>query len=93
METQHVQLPPRLHAEQIAPMQRKEEAGLNLTLPMLFVLSGYVVGAVIAVICALDILFAVPFSRVNLVFDFGFLFCGASLVYLSWDARDGCRYA
>jgi hypothetical protein len=38
---------------------------------MLFVLSGYVVGAVIAVICALDILFAVPFSRVNLVFDIG----------------------
>jgi hypothetical protein len=68
------------------------QAGINLSLPVLFILSGYVVGAALLVLCSLDLLLGVPFSRVNLVFDVGFLFSGAALLYLSWNAREGCRY-
>jgi hypothetical protein len=73
--------------------QVHREAGINLSLPVLFILSGYLVGAALCVLFGLDLLLGVPFSRVSLIFDIGFLFCGAALVYLSWDARDGCRYA
>jgi hypothetical protein len=62
-----------------------------LSLPVLFLLSGYVVGAALVVIFGLDLLLGVPFSRVTLVSDIGFLFSGAALLYLSWNARDGCR--
>ena len=88
-----VQTSPLTHAGQVAQMRPKDETGFTFSLPMLFILSGYLVGAALVLICGLDLMFAVPFSRVNLVFDIGFLFCGATLVYLSWDARDGCRYA
>jgi hypothetical protein len=69
------------------------EAGIDLSLPVLFILSGYLVGAALCVLFGLDLLLGVPFSRVSLVFDIGFLFCGATLLYNSWDARDGCHSA
>jgi hypothetical protein len=66
------------------------ETYLRQSLPKLFIFSGYVVGSALAFIFALDLLFAMPFSRVSWVFDVGFVFCGAVLVYLSWNAREGC---
>jgi len=76
---------------QIVPARTHEQPGFNLSLPVLFLLSGYLVGAALVLMCGLDLLLAVPFSRVSLVFDIGFFFCGAALLYLSWNARDGCR--
>ena len=77
---------------QIAPPRTREQPGLNLSLPLLFLLSGYVVGAALVLIFGLDLLVGMPFSRITPVSDIGFLFSGAALLYLSWDARDGCRY-
>lgn len=76
---------------QPAVEHRAEQASLQLSLPVLFILSGYLVGAALVIICTLDLLLAVPFSRASLTFDIGFLFSGALLLYLSWHARDGCR--
>jgi len=76
---------------QIPPARAFDQRGFNLSLPVLFLLSGYVVGAALVLIFGLDILVGVPFSRVTLFSDIGFLFSGAALLYLSWNARDGCR--
>jgi hypothetical protein len=76
---------------QIVPARAHEQPGFNLSLPVLFLVSGYLVGAALVLMCGLDLLLAVPFSRVSFVFDIGFLFSGAALLYLSWNARDGCR--
>jgi hypothetical protein len=76
---------------QIAPAKTFDQRGFSLSLPMLFLLSGYVVGAALVLIFGLDVLVGVPFSRVTLFSDIGFLFSGATLLYLSWNARDGCR--
>jgi hypothetical protein len=76
---------------QSVPARTFDQRGLNLSLPVLFLLSGYVVGAALVLSFGLDILVGVPFSRVTLLPDIGFLFSGAALLYLSWNARDGCR--
>jgi hypothetical protein len=77
---------------QIVPARTHEQPAFNFSLPVLFLLSGYLVGAALVLMCGLDLLLGVPFSRVSLVFDIGFLFSGAALLYLSWNARDGCRW-
>ena len=61
------------------------------TLPKLFLLSGYLVGTAVVIMCAMDLALAVPFSRANTLFDVGFLFSGIALLYLSWNARDACH--
>lgn len=97
LPTRHIQTPQmqytRLGQEQyqIAPARTFDQRGFNLSLPVLFLLSGYVVGAALVLIFGLDVLVGVPFSRVTLLPDIGFLFSGATLLYLSWNARDGCR--
>lgn len=75
----------------IVPGRTPGQPGFNLSLAVLFLVSGYLVGATLVLMCGLDLLLAVPFSRVSLVFDIGFLFSGATLLYLSWNARNGCR--
>lgn len=86
--------PPRMEvireSRELTQVEEHRQAGFRFSLPMLFILFGYVVGAGLVIICGLDLLFAIPFSRVNLVFDIGFFVSGALLIYLSWDARDGC---
>jgi hypothetical protein len=89
--TPHRQHPVEYTVVDPAVERRPEQGGFQFTLPMLFVLSGYLVGAALVIICTLDLLLAVPFSRASLLFDIGFLFSGAALIYLSWNARDGCR--
>jgi hypothetical protein len=97
LPTRHIPTPQmqytRLGQEQyqIAPARTFDQRGFNLSLPVLFLLSGYVVGAALVLIFGLDVLVGVPFSRVTLLPDIGFLFSGAALLYLSWNARDGCR--
>lgn len=71
-------------------VQRADSSAL-ITLPRFFLLCGYMVGAILVLMCALDLSLAVPFSRASMVFDVGFLISGTILLYLSWDARDGCR--
>jgi len=65
-------------------------AGFEFSLAKAFLLLGYLFGTFLTVICAMDLLAGYPFSRVSLEFDTGFLFAGMSLIYLSWNARDGC---
>lgn len=71
-------------------VQRADSSTL-ITLPKFFLLCGYLVGVMLVLICALDLLIGVPFSRASMLFDVGFLISGVILLYLSWDARDGCR--
>jgi hypothetical protein len=69
----------------------RQAPAVTISLATLFLGFGYLIGGALTAICAADLIFSVPFSRVNLVFDVGFLACGLMLLYLSWNARDGCR--
>jgi len=68
--------------------QARSESGFNLSLPKLFLLSGYLIGGALVLMSALDLLIAVPFYGANAVFDVVLMFAGFLLLYLSWDARD-----
>lgn len=73
------------------PVSVARSPGVNFSLSKLFLLSGFFVGATLVVICALDMVLGVPLFGASTVFDAGFLFSGALLLYLSWNARDEWR--
>ncbi len=61
------------------------------SVPALLVSVGYIVGAILAILFALDLAIGMPFSRASVVFDASALLCGTTLIYLSWDAWDAVR--
>jgi hypothetical protein len=68
-----------------------ERSGVRFSLSKLFLIIGCVVGSLLLTVSALDIAVTIPFDRASALFDIGFLFSSAILLYLSWDARDACR--
>jgi hypothetical protein len=81
---------PATSAPAIEPV-RQRDSGFDISLEKFFVFFGFLVGASVVLMCALDLIVAVPFSQASMVFDLGFLVSGSILLYLSWDAREGCR--
>ena len=72
---------------------RKQPAstGSAISLPTLFLTCGFVTGTVLALASVLDLATEVPFLRASAVFDVGLLFSSVTLLYLSYEARDGAR--
>jgi hypothetical protein len=49
-------------------------------------IAGMVVGGILAVVFALDLVLGVPFGGRVPTMNIGFLICGGTLAYLSWNA-------
>ncbi len=49
-------------------------------------IAGMVVGGVLAVVFALDLVLGIPFGGRVPMMNIGFLICGGILAYLSWNA-------
>jgi hypothetical protein len=49
-------------------------------------IAGMVIGGILAVVFALDLVLKVPFGGHVPTMNIGFLLCGAILAYLSWSA-------
>jgi len=65
------------------------QSGLRLSLPVLFLICGYVTGATLALAALLDLTIGVPFYRASVLFDLGLFVGSVILLYLSYDACDG----
>jgi hypothetical protein len=49
-------------------------------------IAGMAVGGLIALSFTLDLILHIPFGGYSAMMDIGFLICGATLAYLSWNA-------
>jgi hypothetical protein len=49
-------------------------------------IAGLIVGGLITLTFALDLLLTFPFDRAMPMMDIGFMVCGGVLAYLSWNA-------
>lgn len=66
------------------------QRAFDISLARLFVWCGYLVGAVVAAICALDLAVGWPFETVQPLFDVGHFLCAAMLLYLSHNSHREC---
>lgn len=53
-------------------------------------IGGMAVAGLIALVFGLDLVAGFPFSSVNRLMDIGFIICGGTLGYLSWQAFREC---
>ncbi len=53
-------------------------------MPRVLTISGFVVAVLVLLVFGLDLALGIPFRKVSLVMDIGFVLCAIGLGYLSW---------
>lgn len=71
-------------------VEQPVRARVRFSLELLFILCGYAVGSLLALMSLMDLCVGVPFYKASVLFDSGLLFASTILLYLSYDAQDGC---
>lgn len=74
-----------------ARSEQGSQAVVRFSLPLMFLIGGYAVGFLLALVSLQDLALGVPFYRASALYDIGLFVASAILLYLSYDARDGVR--